>query len=294
MGEQSRTSACAVIVNYNAGDHLVECTRSLRAEGVEEIVVADNASRDGSIEALRSSDPEVRVVSMGGNHGFGTAANRGVQATAAPVVLVMNPDVVAHSGSVAALVGALDADQSAGAVGPRLDNTDGTRYPSARRFPDLGVAIGHAFLERINSANPYTRAYRMADLDPDRASEVDWISGACMALRRSAFDAVGGFDPRYFMYVEDVDLCWRLWQAGWRVRYEPAARLTHTVAVSTNQAPYRMILAHHASLWQFVSKTTTGRQRLLLPAVAGGLAVRTGLAWAERAWAARGPASRDQ
>ena len=101
-----------------------------------------------------------------------------------------------------------------------------------------------------------------------------------MLVRRTAFDAVGGFDPAYFMYVEDVDLCWRLWRAGWSVGYEPGGLVTHTIGGSSQLTPYRMILAHHRSLYRFADRTTEGRRRTVLPLVAAGLAVRTVLAWA--------------
>jgi N-acetylglucosaminyl-diphospho-decaprenol L-rhamnosyltransferase len=111
-------------------------------------------------------------------------------------------------------------------------------------------------------------------------------------VRRAAFEAVSGFNERYFMYVEDVDLCWRLWRAGWRVAYEPAGRVVHSGGVSTDQAPYRMIFEHHWSLWRFARTTARGsrRQQLALPVVAAGLGARTALSWGQRAlegWRAR-------
>jgi len=278
--------ASAAIVNYNARDHLVACVRSLRREGVGEIVVADNSSRDGSEAALARSDSEARWLPTGANLGFGAAANRAVAATTGPYVLVLNPDTVIHPGTIAALTAALDAEPRLAAVGPQMDNPDGSVYPSARRFPDLVTATGHAFVGLIRPDNRFTRRYRMLDTDPDRAaaaaggtSPVDWVSGAAMMVRRSAFEAVGGFDPSYFMYVEDVDLCWRWRQAQWLVGYTPAGRVTHAVGASSRQVPYRMIAAHHRSLLRFAVRTTTGAQRLLLPAVAVGLAVRTVAAW---------------
>ena len=274
----------AVIVNYNVRDHLLACVRSLRDEGVREIVVVDNDSHDGSGAALAVADPDARFIPAGANLGFGRAANRGVAATSASRVLILNPDAVVEPGCVKALVGALDGDDALAVVGPRVHNPDGTRYPSARRFPDLGVAIGHAFLGLVRPGNRFTRRYRMLDRDPDEPGDVDWVSGTCMLVRRSAFDAVSGFDDAYFMYVEDVDLCWRLRRAGWRVAYEPAAGVVHTVGASSDRTPYRMIAAHHRSLLRFAVRTTTGPRRLLLPLVAGGLALRTVLAWAQRAW----------
>ena len=274
----------AVIVNYNVRDHLLACVHSLRDEGVRDIVVVDNDSRDGSGPALAAADPEARFIPAGANLGFGTAANRGVAATNASRVLILNPDAVVEPGSVKALLAALDGDRGLAVVGPRVDNPDGTRYPSTRRFPDLGVAVGHAFLGLVRPGNRFTRRYRMLDCDPDRVGDVDWVSGTCMLVRRSAFDAVGGFDETYFMYVEDVDLCWRLRQAGWRIGYEPGAGVVHTVGASSERAPYRMIAAHHRSLLRFAMRSTTGPRRLLLPLIAVGLAVRTVLAWAQRAW----------
>jgi GT2 family glycosyltransferase len=122
----------------------------------------------------------------------------------------------------------------------------------------------------------------MLDWDHAVARDVDWVAGTCMLLRRSDFDAVRGFDEGYFMYVEDVDLCWRLRQAGRRVGYEPAGRVVHTIGVSSERTPYRMIAEHHRSLLRFSEKTLRGPARALLPLVAAGLAVRTALAWLQR------------
>jgi len=275
------TEVSAVIVNYNTRDHLLRCVASLRADGVTEIVVADNGSVDGSGAALAAVDPAV-FLPTGSNLGFGSAANVGARATSGRLLLVMNPDAVVEPGAVPAMVEALDRDGGLAVVGPRVDNPDGTRFPSARRFPELMVAVGHAFVGLVRPDNRFTRHYKMLDADRQTAGDVDWVSGTCMLLRRPAFDAVGGFDAAYFMYVEDVDLCWRLHRAGWRVGYEPKARVVHTVGASSELAPYRMIAAHHRSLLRFAARTTTGTRRLLLPVVAAGLAVRTVLAWVQR------------
>jgi N-acetylglucosaminyl-diphospho-decaprenol L-rhamnosyltransferase len=271
----------AVVVNYNAGDVLAACVRSLRAEGVGAIVVVDNDSRDGSADAVVA--PDVRVLRTGANLGYGTAANIGMATVTQPYALVMNPDVEVERGTVDALVAALERDPLLAAVGPRVETPAGDLYPSARRFPDLAVAAGHAFLGFVVPDNPFSRAYKLLDWDHTTPGSVDWVSGSCMLVRRAAFEAVGGFDERYFMYVEDVDLCWRLGRAGWRVGYDPAGRVVHTGAVSTDQAAYRMILEHHRSLWRFARTSTTGARRLALPAVLAGLGARTALAWGQRA-----------
>ena len=169
----------AVVVSYNSSAYLPDCLRSLRSEGVAEIVVVDNASSDGSAEAARDADAEVNVLQTGDNLGFGTGANRGVAVTQGEYMLIMNPDTVVEPGTVKALSEALDRDPGLAVVGPRLENVDGSLYPSVRRFPDLTVAFGHAFLGLVWPTNPYTRRYRMLDWDHDQqAADVDWVGGA--------------------------------------------------------------------------------------------------------------------
>jgi len=280
----------AVVVSFNSASYLADCLRSLRSEGVTEVAVVDNASSDGSVEVVRAADSGVTVVETGTNLGFGSGANRGVAVTDSDYVLILNPDTVVEPGTVKALSGALDRDDGLAVVGPRIENLDGTLYPSVRRFPNLTVAVGHAFLGLVWPANPYTRRYRMLDWDHDRpAADVDWVGGACMLVRRSAFDLVAGFDEAFFMYVEDVDLCWRLGRAGWRIGYEPAGRVVHALGGSSRLVPYRMIAEHHRSLLRFVSKSSVGARRGFLPMVAVGLAVRTVAAWAHHALAGRWP-----
>ena len=273
----------AVVVSYNVRDDLLECLQSLRADGVEEIVVVDNASHDGSAAAAQAFDPDVRVLALARNLGFGGGANRGVAATTAPFVAIVNPDLVIEPGAGKALVGALEADEQLGIVGPRIETKDGDIYPSARRFPSLFDAAGHAFLWFVWPSNPFTRRYRMTDWGHTDATDVDWVAGTHIVVRRTAWDEVGGFDEGYFMYGEDVDLCWRLWKAGWRVGFVPDARVVHAIGRSTDQTPYRMIAHHHRSLWRFSRKTADGVERGLLPFIGVALAVRTGLAWLQRA-----------
>jgi N-acetylglucosaminyl-diphospho-decaprenol L-rhamnosyltransferase len=268
----------AVVVNYNAKDVLSACLSSLRAEGIDEIVVVDNGSVDGSESIVRAWDPAVVWVPTGANVGYGRAANLGAGHTASGAVLVCNPDVVLRPGAVAALVAALDADPCIGIVGPRLLNADGSIYPSARSFPSLVDAVGHGLLGQVWTANPFSRRYKLLDWDHASQRFVDWVSGACLLVRRPAWEEIGGFDPSFFMYMEDVDLCWRARRAGWAVLYQPAGEVTHLQGVSTNATPYRMIVAHHRSLWRFAERTTTGWRRLALPVLAPAMATRAGFA----------------
>ena len=264
----------AVVVNYNAARSLVGCVASLRANNVHEIVVVDNGSTDGSRVALAEADPHARWVPSGANVGYGRAANLGAAQTQGADLLICNPDLVLAGGALAALVGRLDAVASLGVVGPSVRNPDGSRYPSARTFPDIGDAVGHGLLCMVAPNNRFTRRYRLLDWDHADATEVDWVSGACFLARRQAWDDVEGFDPAFFMYMEDVDLCWRLRAAGWSAGYEPAAEVTHIQGVSANQHPYRMLAAHHASMWRFARRTTRGSRRAILPVIGIGLGAR--------------------
>lgn len=275
----------AVIVNYNAGDYLIECVHSLRDAGVDHIVVADNASGDDSLAKLAVADPAVTVVHTGGNFGYGGGVNRGATATppAADVLLVCNPDLVIDPGAVKAMVAALDADPQLGIVGPRIDNVDGTVYPSARIVPGPFDAAGHAFLGLLKPNNRFTRRYRMLDWDHAVARRVDWISGACFAIRRSVFERLGGFNEDFYMYLEEVDLCSRARASGAAIGYEPAAQVVHVGGVSTRQLPYRMLAEHHRSVLRWWWSSHRWPIRAFAPVVALGLGVRLLLAFALQA-----------
>jgi len=222
---------------------------------------------------------------MPANRGYGAAANAGAAATSGSAILICNADLVVQPGTRAALLGALTRDPRLGAVGPRIDRPDGTRYPSARAFPSLVDAAGHGFVGLVTTDNPWSRRYLRAGAD--EAGPVDWVSGACLAVRRRAWDAVGGFDEAFFMFLEDVDLCRRLHAAGWVVAYEPDGRVVHLEGASRATAPYRMIAAHHVSLLRYGWRTGDPGDRLLLPVVAAGLGVRTVLLCGREAWSGR-------
>lgn len=279
----------AVAVNYNAKAHLLECVASLRAEDVAEVVVADNASVDGSEAAVLAADPDVNYVQTGANLGYGKGVNRGVDRSAGdqPFLLCLNADARLEPGALKAMLAGFEGRPEVGIVGPRIEDPDGTLYPSVRTFPTLVDSIGHAFLGMVWGGNPFTRRYRMLDWDHDLPGDVDWVSGSCFLIRRACWEAIGGFDEGYFMYAEDVDLCWRARQAGWEVAYEPTATVVHVQGVSTDRHPYRMIAEHHRALLRFATRTSTGTERLLLPLMALGLVVRTPLAWAHRALSGR-------
>ena len=262
----------AVVVNHGAGVSLRECVASLRQAGVESVIVVDNASSDRSIEQLAAVDRRAEIVADGRATSATAPASTSarVAATRPSSSSSAIPDLVVEPQAVRALVEALERDEEVAVCGPQIRDERGAVYPSARTFPSfVDCAWARAARHRSGRSNPFSRRYRREDQADDRPSvDVDWVSGACLAVRRSAFTSVGGFDEGYFMYVEDLDLCWRLKRAGWRVRYVPTAEVVHTGGVSAARHPYRMLIAHHRSTWRFARRTTRGRARCLLPVVA--------------------------
>lgn len=280
--------AAAVVVNHNTRQDLLACLDTLATAGADEIVVVDSGSSDGSAAAVRDHYPAARVLELA-NVGFGRAANAGVAACSAEALIVANADTRFPEGSLRQMADYLAAHPHVGALGPLIRFPDGRLQWSARAFPSIGQAIGHAVLGLWRPNNRWTRAYRLTDWDHQSEREVDWVSGACLALRRDAFAEVGGFDPSYFMFVEDVDLCARLWEADWSVVFSPVAEVTHAVGASVGARPFRMIVEHARSLGVFFSRRYAhGWRRVLIPLLRVGLAGWVLLAWTWSALKGRG------
>ena len=274
--DPARPAISVVVVTYESAADIAACLDSLRAAANDrqlEVVVVDNASRDASADIARGLG--VKVVENPANLGLSRAIDLGAAATAAPWLLLVNPDTRLASGSLARLLDTASADPSIGCVGPHLRNSDGSPYPTGRRFPSILVGAMHAAFGTVWPGNPATRYYHLTDLDRSCPVEVDWVSGACMLLRRDAYEAAGRFDAGYFMYFEEMDFCLRLARAGWRVVYDPVAEVTHMIGGSTRSAPYRKVLNHHRSALRFYRRRYARDPRLvLLPLSAVFLAVR--------------------
>jgi N-acetylglucosaminyl-diphospho-decaprenol L-rhamnosyltransferase len=269
-------SVSVVLVTYESAEDLAACVATLPAAAGPhelEIVVVDNASRDASAEIARGLG--IKVLESPTNLGLSRAIDRGAAATVAPWLLLVNPDTRLAPGSLARLLRTAHADPTIGCVGPHLRNSDGSEYPTGRRFPSILVGALHAALGTVWQGNPATRHYHMRDVDRSRPVQVDWVSGACMLLRRDAYEAAGRFDAGYFMYFEEMDFCLRLRRAGWRAVYDPGAEVTHILGGSTRSAPYRKVWNHHRSALRFYCRRYARDPRLLLaPLVALFLAVR--------------------
>jgi N-acetylglucosaminyl-diphospho-decaprenol L-rhamnosyltransferase len=263
------TDVAAVIVDFHAGQALDDCVDSLHANGVTDIVVVENGDEGSTLPSLSGQHVVLVVPKL--NLGYGRGVNRGVAASPARrYLLVSNPDVVVHEGAVAALVAFLDEHPNVAIVGPQIVRPDGSVYPSQRVFPNFWLAGLHALLAPLWPTNPFTRRYR----SPRSDGSVDWVSGAFFLARRDRFEEVGGFDERYFMFAEDMALCWQMRAHGHDVAATPDALVTHIEGVSRARASREMLIAHHRSALRFEWQTASGWRRVLAPIATLVLGVR--------------------
>ena len=244
----------AVVVSYGSDEEIVPFLSSLRDACAEpiEVVVADNLPSEGDVASIATT-AGARYLALPANPGYGGAVNAAVRTLSPSVewVLVSNPDVVFEPGSVDALIDSARRDTRIGSIGPRILNSDQTVYPSAREVPTIRNGVGHALFGRVWPSNPWTRRYHAA-AETSLPRDAGWLSGACLLVRRKAFEDIGGFDEEYFMYFEDVDLGYRLAHAGWRNRYEPAGTVIHTGGTSTARSSSAMVREHHRSAERFI------------------------------------------
>lgn len=218
-----------ILVSYNTRHLLDECLAALHAAegaiGGGAVVVVDNASRDGSAEHLATHHPDVTLVRLPENVGFGRANNAALPHVHTPFVLLLNTDAFMTPDSLQRSLEYLRAHPRCGVLGARLLNQDGTPQPSARRFPTpWNVFLMQAGLQRWFRGTPRIDP---SDWDFDRPQECDWVPGCYYLMRKSVIDEVGLFDPRFFLYAEEVDLCRRVKNAGWQVHYFPDAHVVH-------------------------------------------------------------------
>jgi GT2 family glycosyltransferase len=246
-----------VIVNWNTGELLRQCLDTIAADarawpaGTLEVFVVDNASHDDSLMLARAAHPEVRFVENAENVGFASGNNQAFPLCSGEYVMLLNPDTQVLPGALATLTTFMDAHPEAGACGPLLLNADGSLQPSCQPM----LTPGREFWRLIFLDWLWPRAtYPQARWNRERAHSVEVIKGACLMLRQAALAQVGGLDGRYFMYTEEIDLCYRLLQAGWTLHWVPSAQVIHYGAVSTRQIAETMYLQLYLSKIQFCRK----------------------------------------
>jgi GT2 family glycosyltransferase len=231
-----------VVVSRNTRELTLRCLASVGASLVGEeysweVILVDNASGDGTVEAVREGFPEVRVIAAGGNRGFSAGNNLGIAAARGRSVLLLNPDAEAVGDAIPRLLDGLLTDPGVGIVGPALRYPDGSPQPSRRRFPTrLTAFLESTIVQQYWRGNRVLDRYFVNDRPEEARQEVDWLNGACLLVRGEVLERIGGFDEGYFMYSEELDLCERARAAGWRVVYDPTVTVIHHEGASSAQA----------------------------------------------------------
>lgn len=284
-----------VILNWNTRELLLRCIATALSPDVcsglsLEIIVVDNASSDDSVACLRERFPDVRLIANTANVGFAKANNQGVRLSTAPFSLLLNSDAFLTPGALPALLNVLRQQPKAALVGAQLRNADGSFQASHTPFPTLG----REFLI-LSGAGRALLGPNFPSHGPDDARGaqlVDYVEGACMLVRNDAYLSVGGLDESFFMYAEEVDLCFRLRRAGWQVWYAPAAKVTHLGGGSSKNRKVQREVDLYRSRVQFFRKHYGATAGLLLKAQIIGLtAVKTSIHTALR-WLTRGRVGR--
>jgi len=276
MPEAPKPVVSALIVSHNAKDLLLRCIHALYASAdvPVEVVVVDNDSSDGSAATVTAEFPRATVLIQEKNLGFGRAANVGLERCTGRFVLLVNPDVMVDLQCVGRLTDFMLTRPDAGAVGPRLLMADRELDPAARRaFPVPSTLFYNTIgLSRLFPKSPRFGRYNMGNIDESEVHEIDSGSADCLMFRRAALDRVGFFDPRYFMYGEDIDLCYRLKLGGWKVFYLPTATATHQQRAVPDQSESRqMLYEQHRAMWTYHFKHHAEEQS----------AFANGLVWAQ-------------
>jgi len=251
-----------VIVTYNSEDVIPACLSSLREHTRRvsyDVTVVDNASSDGTLDAIRGQFPWVQLIHRPTNGGLSRGVNDGIAASCGRHILALNPDTRFDHDAIAVLSRYLDANPDAGVVAPKLLDDDGALQLSCRRFPGYSSALfsRYSVLTKLVPGNPFSRRYLMSDFDHAHICDVDWVSGAAMMFPRAIVEQLGGWDAGFFMFSEDVDFCQRVHAAGYRVVYNPEARLYHRIGVS-KRANARLVIARHRSMWRYYRKHLRG------------------------------------
>jgi GT2 family glycosyltransferase len=249
-------SVAAVIVTYNSRGSIAACLDGLLASGVvREVIVVDNASSDGTLDAVRGRDDRIVTIALSNNRGFGAAANIGAARATAPLLAFFNPDASVAAGTCEALAELLERDAAVWAVGPALLNDRGVREYSARGFPsEWSTLFNRRYLD-IFPRSRRAELVRFLMLDHDRTAvfECDWLSGAFFLLRRADFAALGGFDEQFFMYYEDADL-FRRRPPGRPVLFVGSALAAHAIGGSSRQVAVRAGAWRVRSSWRYYRK----------------------------------------
>lgn len=248
-----------LIVNYNTRQLTLDCLRSVYdSETVYsyEVIVVDNASRDGSVEAIQAEYPEVVLIANQENTGFAKANNQGMAIAKGRYVLLLNSDTVVQPDTFQIMVSYMDEHPELGASGCKVILPDGSLDKACRRgFPTPSASFYYAFgFSKLFPNHPRFNQYQLGFLDPNETYPVDCLVGAFMLVRQETIRQVGGLDETFFMYGEDVDWCYRIKQAGYGIHYHPATYIVHYKGASSRRKPFKIIYEFHRAMWVFHRK----------------------------------------
>jgi N-acetylglucosaminyl-diphospho-decaprenol L-rhamnosyltransferase len=235
-------SVSVVVVTYNSMPYLERCLESVSGY---ELVVVDHGSTDGSAELVRERFPRARLIEQE-NRGFGAGMNAGMRAARGRYFLLLNADAWVLGDGVEKLRAFADAHPEAAVVGPRLLNPDSSLQPSVRGFPTLWrLATEYFFLRKLAPRSRFLNAFFGAGFNHRSVREAEWLSAACLLVRREASDSVGLFDESFFIFSEEVDWCCRFRKAGWKVLFFPGAEVVHVFTASYNPALFNELVRGH-------------------------------------------------
>lgn len=268
-----------IIVNYNSTDYLLkslESTYDSLGDVPANVFVQDNAS-DDDVNRISVLFPQVHVTHNTQNLGFSAAVNKGIKEGSSPYILLLNPDTYVKKGFFGSVIKKMAENPDVAILGSKILDHDGSIQGSARSFPSpLTALFGRStILTRFFPNNRFTRSNVITTVsDGKTPMEVDWVSGACMVVRRKAVEDVGLMDERFFMYWEDADWCKRMWENGWKVIYFPLASVVHFVGISSSKRPLRSILDFHKSSYLLFAKYARWPLSMLKPVAFAGLSLR--------------------
>ena len=249
------TTTAVCIINYNTCDLLRECLRSVMTQNADEIVVVDNASTDLSVQIMKAEFPAIPLLVLEKNFGYGAASNRGMDSCHSAYIVLLNADTRMKPGALQALRNYLDDHPQAAIIGPRILNPDGTLQTSCFYFPTpLHIFLYISGLYRLIPRLPILKQRTLQEMRRELARPVPWILGAALVFRRETLEGLGGFDENFFMYFEEVDLCYRLFSQGKQIHFVPEAEIIHVGGGSTTQRRTWAHIQFFASLAQFYRK----------------------------------------
>lgn len=292
-GDPAAPRLSVIVVSYNCRDHLRACLDSLAAQRdllPLQVIVVDNASADGTPEAVRDGYPWVELIASQENRGFSWACNRGTERAGGEALLFLNPDTVVPGDALRAACDELASRPEVGMLGVKLRTADGTLDHACKRgFPTPASTLWYFLgLARLFPTSPRFAQYTAGHVGEDDIAPVDAVNGAFMLVRREALEQVGGLDEDYWLYMEDLDWCCRFWRAGWQVLYWPKVEVTHLKGGSSGQhRSWKVNHAFHRGMWLFYAKHyRASRSPLVTAAVFAGVWAKLGVS-AARSLAAR-------